>query len=285
MTVARDVDGRVSRPDKVLFPDVGLTKADLARYLARVAPRMLPWVRRRPLALLRFPDGIDGPRFFQKDTPEHLARRIGTVGVPRRRGGSIEQVVVADAADLVVLADQACVELHALLSTADDLEHPVECVIDLDPAGDDPGEVVHAARLLRRALDDAGRPAWAMSSGSRGVHARLPLPPGTSFDASASLAREIGERMVALDPDAVTLETRKAARRGRLFVDTLRNAYGQHAVVPFGVRARPGAPVAVPLRWEEATAAAFDPRRITVANVFRRLAHQRDPWGDRPVPA
>jgi bifunctional non-homologous end joining protein LigD len=268
----------VSNLDKVLFADDGITKGDVVEYYRRIAPQMLPHLEDRPLALQRFPDGVDRQGFFQKTAPDYFPDWIETVELPRDRGGTVRHVVCNDAATLVYLADQAVLVLHRLLVTAAAARSPVELILDLDPASDDPPAVQRAARLVRELLDDLGITGYVKSTGSKGVHVHVPLDGSDSFEIMRGFARDLAREMVRRDPDDLTIEQRKDNRKGRLFVDWLRNSYGQHAVAPYSPRALPGAPVAVPLDWDEATAGDFDPRRYRLSNVFRRLGRKRDPW-------
>jgi bifunctional non-homologous end joining protein LigD len=268
----------VSNPDKVLFPDDGITKGDVVEYYRRIADVIVPHLEGRPLALHRFPDGIRGEGFFQKTAPDYFPEWIETVELSRERGGTVRHVVCNDAATLVYLADQAVLVLHRLLVAASAARKPVEMILDLDPAKDDPPRVRRAARVLRNLLDEAGITAYVKTTGSKGLHVHVPLDGTDSFATVRSFARDLAAEMVRRDPDHLTIEQRKANRKGRLFVDWLRNSYGQHAVPPYSLRALPGAPVAVPLEWDEATSGDFEPRRYRLSNVFRRLSRKRDPW-------
>lgn len=269
----------MSHADKVLFPDDDITKGDVVEYYRRVADWMLPHLVDRPLALHRFPDGVDRTGFFQKQTPDYFPAWIETVTLERERGGKVTHVVCNDAATLVYLANQAVLVLHRLLGVRSAPRKPVELILDLDPPRDDPRLVVHAARLVHELLDDLDVIGFTKSTGSKGLHVHVPLDGTAAFDDVRELAHVLAAELVERDPDHLTIEHRKDARRGRLFVDWLRNGYGQHAVAPFTLRALPGAPVATPLDWDEATANGFDPRRHHLANVFRRLGRKQDPWG------
>lgn len=242
---------RVRRPDKPLFGEDGATKEDLARYHARIAPLMLPHVRDRPVALERFPDGIDAKGFFVKhpSVPDW-------VRTMRTSGGRM--MTCQDAATLVWCADQAAVTLHTWQSKQPELGRPDRLVIDLDPAEEGSRAFAackDAARHVREVLDDLGLAAYVMTSGSKGLHVRSPLRPEVGDQEVRRLAEEVADRVAdrvaARRPDELTTETRKAARQGRLFVDYLRNGREQLAVAPYSVRARPGAPIAAPLTWEE----------------------------------
>lgn len=285
MTVIR-VDGHdidLSNPDKVFFPDSGITKGDVVDCYRRIADTMLDHLRGRPLVMQRFPDGIDGDGFIQKQAPDYFPDWIATVELSKE-DGSVRHVVADSPATIAYLANQGCISFHALLSRAERPEHPAELVFDLDPPDDDEAgaAVAFAARELHHLLTELRVSGYAKSSGSRGIHVHVPLDGQAAFDEDRGFSQAVGDLLASRHPDRLTTAQRKADRQGRLFIDTLRNAYAQHAVAPYSLRARPGAPVAVPLDWDEATSSSFDPQRITLANVFRRIAHKDDPWAAMP---
>lgn len=270
----------IHRPDKVLFPADGdggkeYTKGDLVAYHRAVAPFMLPHLRGRPLMLERHPDGLDGPMFMQKNTPEHYPEWIERVEVAKE-GGTVLHPVCDDAATLVYLADQACLTLHRWLSRTGDVDRPDRLVLDLDPAVDDFAQVREAARDVRDLLDRLKLPSVPMTTGSRGVHVVVPLNGHDDFDSVRGFAREIAEELVRARPERLTVEPRKKDRGDRLYLDIQRNAYAQTAVAPYTVRARPGAPVATPLTWEQLDDPAVDARRWTLADAVDQA--RTDPW-------
>jgi len=271
-------DGRevtLSNPDKLLFPDDGITKRDLAEYYLRVAPTMLPHVLRRPVSMHRFPDGIGGDDFFHKNVPDYFPGWIHTRVVPKE-GGTVRHVLCDDAATLVYLAGQACITPHVWLSRVDRLDHPDRMVFDLDPPDGAVGRVREAARIVRDALVALGLTPYLMTTGSRGFHLWLALDRSRTFDEARVFAHDLARVLAARHPARLTVEQRKAARGGRVFLDYLRNGYAQTAVAPYAVRARPGAPVATPLDWAELD--GMEPRRYTIRNLFQRLAQKDDPW-------
>jgi len=267
----------ISNPDKVLFPDAGLTKADLADYYERVAERMLPYVRDRPVSMHRFPDGVDAEGFFHKDVPDHFPDWIKRVRV-RKQDGSLTHAVVSDSKALVYLADQACITPHVWLSRADSLERPDRMAFDLDPAGNGFASVCRVARALGELLDELELAHFAMTTGSRGIHVWVPLKRRHDFGYVRSFARDVAGVMEVRHPDLVTTQQRKRKRGQRILVDVMRNSYAQTAVPPYAVRPRGKAPVATPLRWEELSSSRLRPDRWTVRNLFRRLAGREDPW-------
>ncbi|MFH7596401.1 non-homologous end-joining DNA ligase [Streptomyces racemochromogenes] len=271
----------VSRPDKVLFPGDGITKADLALYYRTVARRMLPHLRGRPLMLERHPDGTDGPAFMQKDVPGHFPDRIHRAELPKE-DGTVTYALCDDTATLLYLAGQACTTPHRFLSRADRPGHPDRLVFDLDPADEDFAPVREAALGLHRLLDELELPSSLMATGSRGLHVVVALDRRTPFDDVRAFARGVADVLAARHPDRFTTEPRKKARRGRLYLDVQRNAYAQTAVAPYAVRARPGAPVAAPLAWSDLDDPGLSSRRWTLATIDGLL--EDDPWRDPPRP-
>ncbi|MEY9995662.1 bifunctional non-homologous end joining protein LigD [Streptomyces sp. V4I8] len=269
----------VKRVDKVLFPGDGdakeYTKGDLVDYYRSVAEFMLPHLRGRPLMLERHPDGVDGPQFMQKNTPEHYPEWITRVEVAKE-DGTVRHTVCDDVATLVYLADQACLTLHRWLSRTDRIDFPDRMVFDLDPAGDDFGQVREAAGLLGELLDTLKLPSALMTTGSRGLHVVVPLKGEQDFDEVRGFARDVADTLVDAHPDRLTTAARKKDRGDRLYLDVQRNAYAQTAVAPFTVRPRPGAPVATPLTWAELDDPDLDARRWTIADAVEQA--RTNPW-------
>ncbi len=269
----------VPRPGKVLFPEAGLTKADLADHYREVAPAALPLLRGRPLNLQRFPDGVAAGGFMQQQAGRHFPPWIRRVRVAKE-GGSVEHVVADDAATLVYLAGQAAITLHAWTSRADRLDRPDRVIFDLDPSRDDFAAVRGAALDLGALLRELGLEPFAMLTGSRGIHVVAPIQRRQDHDATLAFAREAAELMVARDPKGLTLEARKAKRGTRILVDVLRNAYAHTAVAPYAVRALPEAPVAAPIPWEDLSDPELSPRRHRVGALPAWLVEDGGPWRD-----
>ena len=269
---------QISRPDKVLFPDPGITKADLAAFYERVADVALPHLAGRPLVLHRFPDGVRKQGFYQKQASGGAP--VDTVTVPSgNERGHVEHLVVDDVEGLRYLANQAVVELHRWLSRSDDLDHPDLMVIDLDPPRrPDLATLRRAARATRDLLGEIGLTPYLMTTGSRGYHVVAPLDRTADFDAVRGLARAVAERLAAAAPDALTTEQRIAKRGNRIYLDVGRNAYAQTAVAPYLPRARPGAPVATPIEFTEL--GRVEPAGYDTVSVVRRLARKADPWAE-----
>jgi bifunctional non-homologous end joining protein LigD len=276
---SRRVGGRTirfSNLDKVLFPAEDLTKSDLIDYYDGVAAAMLPHLRGRPMTLERFPDGVDRHRVYSKDAPGYFPAWIARATVAKK-GGTVTHVVCNDRPTLLYLANQATVTPHVALSRVDSLHHPDQVVWDLDPADDDIGTVPWAAQVVRQLLESIGLASFPKSSGSRGIHVVTPLDRSATFEEVRSLARDVAALLAARHPARVTIEHRLGKRGGRLYLDWTRNNYAQTVVAPYAVRARPGAPVALPLAWGEVDE-GFRPREFAMAEALRRVEGRVDPW-------
>lgn len=275
-----EADGRdiaIGHPDKILFPDDGITKADLCDYYRRIAAVCLPHYLDRPVTMHRYPDGIAAEGFYQKTAPEYFPRWVETTTL-KKENGTVTQVLANDTATLVYLANQGCITPHLSLSRSHDPRHPDRMVFDLDPSDDDFDKVRRAAKRLKELLDGLDLVSFVQITGSRGVHVIAPLRPGHDFDEVRGFARQVGKVLVARYPEELTLAQRKEKRGDRVYFDYLRNAYGQTAVAPYAVRALHGAPVATPITWRELGSAKLGPRAYTLANIFRRLGQRADPW-------
>jgi bifunctional non-homologous end joining protein LigD len=274
------VDGHeiaLSNLGKVLFPASGLTKGDLIDYYRRIADVALPHLRDRPVSMQRFPDGIGHGGFFQKSAPDHFPDWIERKML-EKEGGSVTHVVANNAATLVYLADQGCITPHVGLSRVDQIDAPDRLIFDLDPSGDDFAKVQGAARKVKAALDKLELDSFVQTTGSRGLHVVVPLDREARFDEVRGFARMLAEHLAERYPEELTVEQRKAARGERVFLDYLRNGYGQTTAAPYAVRAIEGAPIATPLTWPEALADGLSPQKYTIQNIFRRLGRKDDPW-------
>jgi bifunctional non-homologous end joining protein LigD len=269
----------LTHPDKVLFPADGITKADLARYHADVAGWMLPGLKDRPVSMVRYPDGLDGERFFQKNAPAYFPDWIRRVTVGKE-GGEVEHVVCDKPATLVYLANQACIEIHAFTSRADKLGVPDQLVFDFDPPdGERFADVRRAALRARDLLEqDLGLSSFARTTGGRGLHVHVPLLRRADFDTVLAFTHRAAAVLARRQPDVITTEQRKDKRGDRIYADVMRNAYAQTVVASYDVRARPGALVATPLSWAEVEDDRLRPGQFTMAAVRARIGGGSDPW-------
>jgi len=277
-----DITVELSHLDKLFFPDDGITKGDLVAYYRDIAPRIIPYLRDRPLVMGRYPDGITGPGIVQKNAGRHFPAWITRTEVPKR-GGAVSQVVCDSPATLVYLANQACVELHVFLSHLGALDRPDQLVFDFDPPDNNwfPQACRHVLDMRELLEGELGLTAYVKTTGGKGLHVHVPLRPDDDFDAVRDFARAAASVLASRSPDQLTLEPRKDARGRRIYLDVMRDAYAQTVIAPYAVRARPGAPVATPLHWEEVGQAGLSPRQFTLRTIADRLAGPAgsdDPW-------
>jgi bifunctional non-homologous end joining protein LigD len=267
---------QISNPDKVLFPDDGVTKADLADYYRRMADATLPWLRDRPVAMVRYPDGLRGDGIMQKNVPRYFPDWIRSAEVPKQ-GGTVRQLVCDRADTLVYLAGQACIEVHGFLSKVGRLQQPDQLIFDLDPPeGAAFSQVVTVATELRSLLEgELGLTSFVKTTGGHGLHVHIPLSAADDFDAARAFALQVARMLADRHPDLATTEQRRERRGRRIYLDVMRNAYAQLAVAPYSVRARPGAPVATPLSWSELDDPGLQPGQFSIATV---PARDGDPW-------
>jgi bifunctional non-homologous end joining protein LigD len=262
--------------DRVWFPADGITKGDVFRYYEAVADRLIPFLRDRPVTLERLPGGIapGEPHFWQKHTPEHYPSWIPRVDFPSERGRSVQYVLVNDEAALLYLVNQGAMTFHPWLSRVETPDRPDFVLFDFDPGQATFSDVVTVAKTLHRLLDDEGIPTVPKTSGKTGLHVLVAWAEAGGFDEAREWAHSVAERVAAELPDLATVEIRKAKRGQRVYVDMLQNARGHHAVPPYVVRPVAGAPVSMPLAWDELTA-RLKPSQFTIKTAIRRLARQK----------
>ena len=270
----------ITHPEKVLFPDEGITKGELAGYYEAIAPVLLPHIRGRPVTLERYPAGIGRKGFWQKDVSKGFPGWLQRVAVPKK-DGTVHHPLVTDVRSLLWVANQNTITPHVWVSRVPDLYHPDVCVFDLDPSRDDePGVLRAAALALRDLLEELGLPSWVKTSGSKGFHIVVSLDGAATTGDVAKFAHRVGARLVARDPDRLTQEFSKADRGGRILVDTGRNGYSATFAAAYAVRARPGAPVSAPCTWDEIERGDVAPRTFTLRTMAARVAKVGDLWGD-----
>jgi bifunctional non-homologous end joining protein LigD len=268
----------IGDPGKILVDgDPPVTKAALIDYYRAVAGVALPYLASRPLTLERYPDGTARPGFFQQDIGRGYPAWIERARVDKE-GGVVHHPVCGDEATMVYLVAQDCVTPHVWLSRADLPRRPDRLVFDLDPGEGGFDSVRVAARLLRELLEDVGLVPAVMTTGSRGVHLAIVLDRSADFEVTRRFARDTAIVLARRHPDTLTTEVRKTKRRGRLYLDISRNSYGQSSVAPYGVRARPGAPVATPLAWEELDEQGMNAQSYHIFDLPARLDGMGDPW-------
>jgi bifunctional non-homologous end joining protein LigD len=268
---------KLTHPDRLYWPDAGVTKEGLADYYAEVFPYAAPFIVGRPLALLRCPDGIAGQQFFQK----HPWKGMGAAIKPVEDPTGETAIAIEDLDGMIGLAQGAAIEIHPWGSTLADWERPDILIMDLDPGEEVAWErVIAAAREVRERFESLGLTGFVKTSGGKGLHIAAPLRPEAEWPAVKAFAKSFAEAMAGDSPEAYVSTIPKARRRGKILIDYLRNQRGATAIAPYGARARPGAPVSMPLEWEELSP-AIGPAHFTVANAPARLASLASiPWVD-----
>jgi len=269
----------LSNTDKALFPRDGITKGELIDYYAAVAGIMLKHIENRPVTLQRFPDGIETHGFFQKEAPDYFPDWVGRVEVETKEDDRLTMAVCDNAASIVYFAELAAITMHIWLSKADRRDTPDKLVFDLDPPGTDFNAARLSAIFMRGFLyDELGLPSFAMTTGGCGVHVVVPLVRSEGFDDVRPFAEDVASFVATLDPDRLTTEQRKESRGDRVYIDTLRNSYGATSVAPYSVRPRDGAPIAMPLHWDELDDHDLQPRRFNLRDFLRKPDSRPDPW-------
>jgi bifunctional non-homologous end joining protein LigD len=269
----------ITHPEKVLFPDDGITKGDLAAYYDTMSPVILPHLSGRPITLERYPAGIAQKGFWQKDVSKGFPDWLQRVDVPKK-DGTVHHPIVTDTRSLLWITNQNTITQHIWGSRIPDLKHPDLCVFDLDPSRDDPPAVRAAAIALRDLLQELTLPSWVKTTGSKGFHIVVPLDGTASVGQVVRFANAVGQVFVSRAADRLTLEFSKADRSGRIYVDTGRNGYSATFAAPYTVRARRGAPVSAPCAWEEIERGEVDPGTFTLRNMPERVAKVGDVWAD-----
>ena len=273
----------ITHPEKVLFPDDGISKGELAEYYEAIAPLLLPHIRGRPVTMERYPSGIGKKGFWQKDVSKGFPDWLERVAVPKK-DGTVHHPLVTDVRSLLWIVNQNTITPHVWVSRVPDLYHPDVCVFDLDPSREDEPEALRAAALgLRDLLEALGLPSWVKTSGSKGFHIVVSLDGAARTDEVARFAHRVGARLVAGYPDRLTQEFSKADRGGRILVDTGRNGYSATFAAAYAVRAKPGAPVSAPCTWEEIERGDVLPRTFTLRTMADRVAKVGDLWAAMPT--
>jgi len=269
----------ITHPDKVLFPDDGITKGELAAYYEAVAPLMVPHMRARPVTMERYPAGIGDTGFFQKDVSKGFPKWLKRVEVPKK-GGVVHYPLVMDTRSLLWTANQNAITLHVWTSRVPRLDQPDICVFDLDPAKEDLKTLRRATLAVRDLLAEIGLTSWVKTSGSKGFHIVVPLDGKGGAGQAGHFAHTIGALLVKRDPDHLTQEFSKADRGGRIYVDTGRNNPGATYAAAYSVRAKPGAPVSAPCTWEEIERGTVTPQSFTLRGMEKRISTVGDLWAD-----
>jgi bifunctional non-homologous end joining protein LigD len=269
----------ITHPEKMMFPDDGITKGDLAAYYEMIAPYMLPHIRNRPVTMERYHRGINEKGFIQKDVSKGFPEWLERVEVPKQ-GGTVHHPLVNDVRSLLWIANQNCITPHVWTRRVPDLYHPDICVFDFDPSVDDDAVLRTATLQLRDFLRELGLESWVKTSGSKGFHVAIPLDGEADLEETGRFANVVGTLLVQRDPQHLTQEFSKADRGDRILVDTGRNNYSATFAAAYAVRAKRGAPVSAPCTWEEVERNEVSPQTFTLRTMAERVAAVGDLWSD-----
>lgn len=267
----------ITHPDKLLFPADGITKGELAAYYETIAPVMLPHLRRRPITMERFPQGIGATGFLQKDVVKGFPAWLKRIEAPKK-DGTVHYPIANDLRSLLWLANQNTIAIHVWPSRVPRIDRPDLCVFDLDPSVDEPSVLREAALNLRALLDELGVASWVKTSGSKGFHIVVPLDARTSFDDSSRFASRVADTLERRHPRQFTQAFSKTDRQGKILIDIGRNHAGATFVAAYSVRPKPGAPVSAPCTWQEIERGEVGPRTFTLRTLPDRVRTVGDIW-------
>ncbi len=266
---------KLTNLNKLIWPE-GLTKAHLVKYYTDIAPFILPHLRDRPLVMKRYPDGIEGEAFYQKECPEYAPSWIKRHPVEHSEK-VVNYIICNDQPTLLWLANQGCIEIHAWLARVESLETPDLAVMDLDPAGEASfADVLEIALLVKRVLDEFKIKSYPKTSGSRGLHLLVPVKQVYSWRQVTGAMKYIAELVVKVHPDKTTVERKVEKRGAKVYLDYLQNGRGKTMAFQYGLRPLPGAPVSAPLLWEEVAAGKIRPGHFTMNTIFERIKSMGD---------
>ena len=271
---------QITHKDKILFPNAGISKSDLINYYEKIADHLLPYLKDRPLTMQRFPNGISEEGFFQKNASQYFPDWIHTEAV-RKVGGWVNHVICDTKETLLYLVNQYVITFHTSLNKIDTIDYPDKLIFDLDPPQEDFLLAIEGAKTLKLFLKNAlGFTPFLMTTGSKGLHVIVPLKQKEDFNEVHAFAKSISNYIAVLNPTMFTTAIRKNKREGRLYVDYLRNSYGQTSVAPYSVRALENAPVATPIFWSELDDKKLNAQLWNIQNIFKRLEQIENPWKD-----
>jgi len=274
------IDGHiidVSHLDKVLFPKSGITKEELVTYYNNISSMVLPLYENRPLTMQRCPDGIDKQNFIQKGVPDYFPPWIDRYKLTKEKG-TIEQVLVNNAATMAYLANQACITFHLGLSQVDKIHYPNYLIFDLDPSIEDIVLLKKVVKYVKELIDHLELKGFIKTTGSRGFHIYIPLKREHTFEKVHDFAKVFATYLSKKYPQEITIEQSKSKREKRVLIDYARNSYGLSVVAPYSIRAIEGAPIATPLDWEELKDKDLTSQSYNIKNIFERLKMKKDPW-------
>lgn len=267
----------ISHADKIMFPQQGYTKEEVVEYYHKISPVLLRHIRDRAVTLQRYPEGIDSDGFVQQEAAEYFDTAVGRASLTHKNGKVIDHVICTKSACLVYLANQGVISLHCWLSRVDMPNSPDRMIFDLDPTESGFDQVQEAGAHLRELLEELGLKSFVMTTGSKGAHVAVPLQRKGDFERVRKFAADIAVVLSSRYPKRLTMEQRRDKRGRKVYIDVMRNGYGQTGVAPYSLRSVAEAAVATPLDWREFFNLS-DARKYTLKNIFHRLAGKEDPW-------
>lgn len=271
----------ISHPEKIMYPEAGITKARVAEYYNYIASYLLPYIKNRPLSLLQYPAGITKVGFFHKHAAKHYPSFIQRFDIPTAHHGNIEMIGLSSTQGLIYIAGQNTIELHMALACVNKIKTPDQIIIDLDPSDNDFEKIRQVALITKDVINKHNFACFVKTTGSRGLHIHIPLQPTHEFSVVKPIAKQLAQEIQELCPHLATLEMRKNKRDNRVFIDYLRNDFSATAVAPYSLRANKWAGVATPLHWDEVkNDKGLNAYKYNINNIAKRLESITNPWQD-----
>lgn len=269
---------KLSHPDKIWFPKSKITKEDIVDYYQKIAPHFLKYCKNHLIVLLRYPNGITQDFFYQKQIPDYFPAFIKRKTIVLKKGEEQTLTIIANQKSLLYLVNQGTLIFHSWLSNTKNVHNPDKIVFDFDPSMNDLKKLRFAVTEMKKIVERHGLVPFLMTTGSRGYHIVIPIKPQHSFDIVHEFVKKVAQELANAYPKLMTINPILKERKGRIFIDYLRNSYGQTSVAPYSVRAIEKAPIATPIRWQELS--RTKPQQFTIKNIFKRLTSKGDAWKD-----
>jgi len=271
-------DIKIKKEDKIMFPKSNISKKDLINYFLKISNYIIPHIENRPLTMHRFPNGINDINFYEKQIPSYFPNWFDRVDIKNKDKGHTIYPICNNKQSLVYLANQACISHHIWLSQKDSLDYPDKIIFDLDPPKNKNFSlVIKAAKDFKKLLDYKKLSTYVMTTGSQGLHIVVPIIQEYDFEETRYFAKNIAKELVEKNSDLYTIEQRKDKRNNKIFIDYLRNSYGQTSIAPYSIRDKDYAPIATPVDWDELDN-TLSATKYNISNIFRRLGQKQDPW-------
>lgn len=270
----------ISNTEKNFYPKAKITKGNVLDYYENISKIILPHLKDRLLVFDRYPNGIEYQHFVQQEVPDYFPKWMDRKRVAKEEGGYITHAICNDKKSLLYLVQEAVLEFHTWLSRVDKIKNPDKLVFDLDPTGTNIDRVREGALFIKNILDELEIKSYVMTTGGRGYHIVIPLDRKMDFNKAHMIAERIAKYIANKNKDLFSADPRKSGRRGKVFVDYVRNSYGLTEVCPYSLRAKEGASIATPVTWDEMKSKRMSPQKYTIKNILRRISQKGDPWKD-----